>query len=317
MKELLQQIKGLRVLVIGDVMLDRYLIGEVNRISPEAPVPVLAVSEERSVAGGAANVALNLRSLGAAVEVIGWFGEDERGEELIDLLSQSDVSVDAQFRFSSAPTITKSRVTASNQQICRVDRESSPQYYLPDLEKLGSLIADKAESVDAVIVSDYGKGFVSDDLLSLVRSSAQFLSVDPKPSRPLAYSQSDLLTPNRFEALELAGLSRETRCSFPGEEVVQKIFEKFSPRLLAITLGAEGMLLAKDGNILQTIPTAAREVFDVSGAGDTVIASLSLALAAGQPFERAAEFANLAAGVVVGKVGTANVSPVEILDLLP
>jgi len=317
MKELLQQIKGLRVLVIGDVMLDRYVIGEVNRISPEAPVPVLAVSEERSVAGGAANVALNLRSLGAAVEVIGWFGEDERGEELIDLLSQSDVSVDAQFRFSSAPTITKSRVTASNQQICRVDRESSPQYYLPDLEKLGGLIADKAESVDAVIVSDYGKGFVSDDLLSLVRSSAQFLSVDPKPSRPLAYSQSDLLTPNRFEALELAGLSRETRCSFPGEEVVQKIFEKFSPRLLAITLGAEGMLLAKDGNILQTIPTAAREVFDVSGAGDTVIASLSLALAAGQPFERAAEFANLAAGVVVGKVGTANVSPVEILDLLP
>jgi len=317
MKELLQQIKGLRVLVIGDVMLDRYVIGEVNRISPEAPVPVLAVSEERSVAGGAANVALNLRSLGAAVEVIGWFGEDERGEELIDLLSQSDVSVDAQFRFSSAPTITKSRVTASNQQICRVDRESSPQYYLPDLEKLGSLIADKAESVDAVIVSDYGKGFVSDDLLSLVRSSAQFLSVDPKPSRPLAYSQSDLLTPNRFEALELAGLSRETRCSFPEEEVVQKIFEKFSPRLLAITLGAEGMLLAKDGNILQTIPTAAREVFDVSGAGDTVIASLSLALAAGQPFERAAEFANLAAGVVVGKVGTANVSPVEILDLLP
>jgi len=317
MKELLQQIKGLRVLVIGDVMLDRYVIGEVNRISPEAPVPVLAVSEERSVAGGAANVALNLRSLGAAVEVIGWFGEDERGEELIDLLSQSDVSVDAQFRFSSAPTITKSRVTASNQQICRVDRESSPQYYLPDLEKLGGLIADKAESVDAVIVSDYGKGFVSDDLLSLVRSSAQFLSVDPKPSRPLAYSQSDLLTPNRFEALELAGLSRETRCSFPEEEVVQKIFEKFSPRLLAITLGAEGMLLAKDGNILQTIPTAAREVFDVSGAGDTVIASLSLALAAGQPFERAAEFANLAAGVVVGKVGTANVSPVEILDLLP
>ena len=317
MKELLQQIKGLRVLVIGDVMLDRYVIGEVNRISPEAPVPVLAVSEERSVAGGAANVALNLRSLGAVVEVIGWFGEDERGEELIDLLSQSDVSVDAQFRFSSAPTITKSRVTASNQQICRVDRESSPQYYLPDLEKLGGLIADKAESVDAVIVSDYGKGFVSDDLLSLVRSSAQFLSVDPKPSRPLAYSQSDLLTPNRFEALELAGLSRETRCSFPGEEVVQKIFEKFSPRLLAITLGAEGMLLAKDGNILQTIPTAAREVFDVSGAGDTVIASLSLALAAGQPFERAAEFANLAAGVVVGKVGTANVSPVEILDLLP
>ena len=119
-----------------------------------------------------------------------------------------------------------------------------------------------------------------------------------------------------MEALELAGLSRETRCPFPQEEVVREIFKKFSPRLLAITLGAEGMLLAEDGNILQTIPTAAREVFDVSGAGDTVIASLSLALAAGQSFERAAEFANLAAGVVVGKVGTASVSPAEILDLL-
>jgi len=316
MKELLEQIKSLRVLVIGDVMLDRYVIGEVSRISPEAPVPVLAVTEERSVAGGAANVALNLRSLGAIVEVIGWFGEDEQGEKLIDLLNQNEVAMDGHFRFSSAPTISKSRVTASNHQICRVDRESSPQHYLPDLKKLGNLIADKASSVDAVIVSDYGKGFVSEELLSLVRPTAQFLSVDPKPSRPLAYGQPDLLTPNRLEALELAGLSRETRCPFPQEEVVRKIFEKFSPRLLAITLGAEGMLLAEDGKILQTIPTAAREVFDVSGAGDTVIASLSVALAAGQSFVQAAEFANLAAGVVVGKVGTASVSPAEILDLL-
>jgi len=316
MKELLEQIKSLRVLVIGDVMLDRYVIGEVSRISPEAPVPVLAVTDERSVAGGAANVALNLHSLGAEVELIGWFGEDERGAELIDLLSQSDVAVDTRFRFSSAPTISKSRVTASNQQICRVDRESSPQYYQPDLEKLGNLITEKASSVDAVIVSDYGKGFVSEELLSLVRPCSQFLSVDPKPSRPIAYAQPDLLTPNRLEALEMAGLSREIRCSFPQEEVVRKIFAKFSPRLLAITLGAQGMLLAKDGKILQTIPTAAREVFDVSGAGDTVIASLSLALAAGQSFEQAAEFANLAAGVVVGKVGTASVSPEEIVDLL-
>ena len=124
MKELFQQIKSLNILVIGDVMLDRYISGEVRRVSPEAPVPVVAVQEEKSVAGGAANVALNLRSLGAAVEVIGWFGEDERGAELINLLSQSDVAVDTCFRFSSAPTISKSRVTASNHQICRVDRES-------------------------------------------------------------------------------------------------------------------------------------------------------------------------------------------------
>ena len=141
------------------------------------------------------------------------------------------------------------------------------------------------------------------------------MSVDPKPSRLLDYANPDLLTPNRLEALELAALSRETRSPFPADEVVARIFEKCSPRLLAITLGAEGMLLAEEGQVRQIIPTAAREVFDVSGAGDTVIASLTLALAAGQSFERSAGFANLAAGVVVGKVGTASVVPEEIISL--
>ena len=315
MKDLLEQIKSLRVLVIGDVMLDRYIIGEVSRISPEAPVPVLAVRDERSVAGGAANVALNLRSLGANVEAIGWFGQDERGDQLVEILENQEIQVDQSFRFSAVPTISKSRVTASNQQICRVDRESAIDQYHPDLSIVGDLISEKASQADAVIVSDYGKGFVTNQLLALVRENACFLAVDPKPSRLLDYSKPDLLTPNRLEALELAGLSRETRDPFPQEEVVTQIFNKFSPRLLAVTLGGEGMLLAKQGKVECTIPTAAREVFDVSGAGDTVIASLSMALVAGQSFEQAAEFANLAAGVVVGKVGTANVSPEEIIAL--
>ena len=315
MKDLLEQIKSLRVLVIGDVMLDRYIIGEVSRISPEAPVPVLAVRDERSVAGGAANVALNLRSLGANVEAIGWFGQDERGDQLVEILGNQDIQVDQSFRFPTVPTISKSRVTASNQQICRVDRESSIDQYHPDLSIVGDLISEKACQADAVIVSDYGKGFVTNQLLALVRENASFLAVDPKPSRLLDYSKPDLLTPNRLEALELAGLSRETRDPFPQEDVVNQIFNKFSPRLLAVTLGGEGMLLAKQGKVERTIPTAAREVFDVSGAGDTVIASLSMALVAGQSFEQAAEFANLAAGVVVGKVGTANVSPEEIIAL--
>jgi rfaE bifunctional protein kinase chain/domain len=315
MKDLLEQIKSLRVLVIGDVMLDRYIIGEVSRISPEAPVPVLAVRDERSVAGGAANVALNLRSLGANVEAIGWFGQDERGDQLVEILENQKIQVDQSFRFSAVPTISKSRVTASNQQICRVDRESAIDQYHPDLSIVGDLIREKACQADAVIVSDYGKGFVTNQLLALVRENACFLAVDPKPSRLLDYSKPDLLTPNRVEALELAGLSRETRDPFPQEDVVSQIFNKFSPRLLAVTLGGEGMLLAKQGKVECTIPTAAREVFDVSGAGDTVIASLSMALVAGQSFEQAAEFANLAAGVVVGKVGTANVSPEEIIAL--
>ncbi len=313
MKDLLKQIKSLRVLVIGDVMLDRYVIGDVTRISPEAPVPVLAVREERSVAGGAANVALNLKSLGAQVESVGWYGQDSRGDELIQILQSQDILVDPKFRFANAPTVSKSRVTASNQQICRVDREASIDEYKPDLSHLGEIIAEKVERVDAVIISDYGKGFVTNELIALVRKVARFLAIDPKPSRLLNYSHPDLLTPNRLEAFELAGLSRETRDRFPSEQVVKSIFEMHTPKMLAVTLGAEGMLLSKSGKVERIIPTAAREVFDVSGAGDTVIASLTLALAAGQSFEQAAEFANLAAGVVVGKVGTATVSPAEIL----
>lgn len=316
MKEFLDRIKSLNILVIGDVMLDRYVIGEVKRISPEAPVPVLAVSEEKSVAGGAANVALNLKALGANVETVGWFGDDERGDELFDILGQRNIKVDQRFRFSTAPTISKSRVTSSNQQICRVDREASTESYSPDLKVLGSDISKKVKLADAVIVSDYGKGFVTNQLLGIVSENARFLSIDPKPSRLLQYANPDLLTPNRFEALELAGLSRESCDPFPQEDVVGKIFEKFAPKMLAVTLGADGMLLATDGKIDKIIPTFAKEVFDVSGAGDTVIAALTLGLIGEQNFAEAAEFANLAAGVVVGKVGTATVSPEEILGLV-
>lgn len=316
MKEFFDRIKSLNILVIGDVMLDRYVIGEVKRISPEAPVPVLAVREEKSVAGGAANVALNLKALGANVETIGWFGNDERGDELFDILGRRNIGVDQEFRFSTAPTISKSRVTASNQQICRVDREASTECYSPDLNLLGKDITEKVKLADAVIISDYGKGFVTNQLLELVSVNAKFLAIDPKPSRLLQYAKPDLITPNRFEALELAGLSRESRDPFPQENVVNKIFEQFAPTMLAVTLGADGMLLAEDGEIDKIIPTSAQEVFDVSGAGDTVIAALTLGLVAGKDFQNAAEFANLAAGVVVGKVGTATVSPEEILSLV-
>ena len=313
MKDILERIKRLRLLVVGDVMLDRYVTGDVNRISPEAPVPVMTVEDERAVAGGAANVALNASDLGAQVEAVGWFGTDDQGKCLRNLLDEKGIKVDPEFAFEGAPTISKTRVMASNQQICRVDRELASHAYQPDLGVFGDAIRKKAESVDAVIVSDYGKGFVTNELLSLVREASPFMAVDPKPSRLLDYSHPDLLTPNRHEALELAGHSRLTRESLPQEEVVRSICEKFSPAMLAITLGADGMLLARDGKVEKTIPTAAREVFDVSGAGDTVIASLTLALVADASLEEAAELANLAAGIVVGKVGTATASTEEIL----
>ena len=276
----------------------------------------MTVEDERIVAGGAANVALNAAALGASVEVCGWFGNDNQGEKLKGLLVDKGVQVDESFLFSSAPTISKTRVTSSNQQICRVDRESDSDSYSPDLSVLQENLISKVNSSDVVIVSDYGKGFVSDELFSLVRNNAKFVSVDPKPSRLLQYESPDLLTPNRMEALELAGKSRLMKEEFPQSEVVQEIFRKFSPAKLAITLGADGMLLAEDKEIKKIIPTAAREVFDVSGAGDTVIAVLSMALVANGNFEESAQLANLAAGIVVGKVGTATVTTEEIFSLL-
>ena len=316
MKDLLNQIKRLSVLVIGDVMLDRYVTGCVHRISPEAPVPVLTVEEEKIVAGGAANVALNAAALDANVEVCGWFGDDSQGEQLRALLVDKSVQVDESFLFSGAPTISKTRVTSSNQQICRVDRENDPDSYIPDLAILKEILVSKVTSSDVVIVSDYGKGFVGNELLRLIRENASFVSIDPKPSRLLDYQSPDLLTPNRLEALELAGKSRLTKHEFPKTEVVQEIFNKFSPNKLAITLGSDGMLLAQDKKIKKIIPTAAREVFDVSGAGDTVIAVLSMALVSNGSFEQSAQLANLAAGIVVGKVGTASVNTDEILSVL-
>ena len=316
MKKVLERIKNLNILVFGDVMLDRYVNGEVSRISPEAPVPVIRVREEKSVPGGAANVALNLASLGASVETVGWFGKDEQGDQLVEILSKRKIVVDSRCRFSSAPTISKSRITSSNQQICRVDRESNAEAYSLSLDQFGSLLLEKAGNADAVIISDYGKGFVTNEALELLKGTARFLAVDPKPSRPIDYACPDLLTPNRFEALEMVGMSRESHASFPRDEVIEKIFEHFSPKMLAVTLGSEGMLLAEKGKVKSLIPTSAREVFDVSGAGDTVIATLTLGLVVGETFEDSAQLANLAAGIVVGKVGTATVTPEEILSVL-
>ena len=313
MNELLERIKSLRLLVIGDVMLARYVRGEVSRISPEAPVPVLHVDCEDSVAGGAANVGLNAANLGATVDLGGAFGQDEAGERLLALLFERGIACDPAFVSSQAPTICKTRVMAGNQQICRVDREESHQAYAPNLDALSELLAEKARNADAVIVSDYAKGFVNDELLSLLRSEAKFLAVDPKPRRCLNYDSPDLMTPNKVESLQLAGLERGDFGEFPADAIAAAIHDSHRPHRLAVTLGADGMLLIENGKVIQRIPTAAREVFDVSGAGDTVIAAMTLALAAKSTFEEASAFANLAAGIVVAKVGTATVSPEEIL----
>ncbi|MSU67937.1 MAG: D-glycero-beta-D-manno-heptose-7-phosphate kinase [Opitutia bacterium] len=311
---LLKKIAGLRILVIGDVMLDRYIWGDATRISPEAPVPVIDVSRETWTAGGAANVALNIAALGARCTVGGFVGSDESGAKLTQSLERKKIAVIK--TPGSAQTIVKTRVMVQRQQLCRIDLESPPASYGMTALQAQSLFAEEIAACDAVIISDYAKGILNDEVVArvtqLARADGKFIALDPKPKRKLAFHSLDLITPNKRESLELAGLTPAPHTPYPAAEVCTRLHERYGSKHLVITLGEEGMLLSSGGKILGTIPTAAREVFDVSGAGDTALAALVLALTAGAKLENAALFANAAAGVVVGKLGTATVTPAEL-----
>jgi D-glycero-beta-D-manno-heptose-7-phosphate kinase len=315
MKSLLKKISKLRVLVIGDVMLDHYIWGDTGRISPEAPVPIIDIERDSYSAGGAANVALNIASLGAQAAIAGFFGKDDAGKRLEGILAQRGIETIA--TPGSGSTIVKTRVVVRRQQICRLDRESPQHDYQIDESKLGPLFEKAVKAADAIILSDYAKGLLSDALINritgIAREHKKLIAIDPKPRRKLNFYQPDLITPNRKEALQLAGLEPEPHQPFPAAEVCARIYERYKPKHLVITLSEDGMLLSHQGKAGKIIPTMAREVFDVSGAGDTAIAALTLALAAGAVIEEAAQFANVASGVVVGKLGTATVTPEEIL----
>lgn len=315
LSQLLEKITGLRILVVGDVMLDHYVWGNATRISPEAPVPVVDIGRDSWTAGGAANVALNLASLGARCVVAGFIGNDDAGARLKAILHEQKI---ATIRTpGAAPTILKTRVLVQHQQLCRLDREAPPDAYHFPAAKARALLAREIGICDAVILSDYAKGILSNELVArvteLARAAGKFIALDPKPKRKLEFKDLDLITPNKREALQLAGIDLLPHTPFPAAEVCARLHELYRTKHLVITLGEEGMLLSSDGKVLKTIPTAAREVFDVSGAGDTSLAALVLALAAGTPLDTAAQFANAAAGVVVGKIGTATVTPKELL----
>jgi len=312
---LLRKIAQLRILVIGDVMLDHYIWGDATRISPEAPVPVVEIARDTWTAGGAANVALNLASLGAQCTVAGFIGDDEAGIRLKRLLHEKGiVTVTTP---GTGATIVKTRVLVQNQQLCRLDRESPQPHYAVTAAQAKTLFSAAIRAADAVILSDYAKGILSDALVTSVtriaRAAGKLIALDPKPKHPLAFRNLDLITPNKREALQLAGMEPAPHHPFPAAEVCARLHRRYRTRNLVVTLGEEGMLLSAKGKVLKIIPTAAREVFDVSGAGDTALAGLVLALAAGASLEQAAHFSNAASGVVVGKLGTATVTPEELL----
>ncbi len=322
MRPLLAKFPTLRLVVVGDLMLDEYIIGDAHRLSPEAPVPVVLVERETHFVGAAANVARNLVTFGAQAELCGWSGPDPAGQRLRDQLKKHGVACDPRFTRPESPTIVKSRVVVRQQQLCRLDRESVPEAYALHATPARAWIEEKLAGAAALIFSDYAKGALSTpllrDLVPLAKKRGLFVALDPKPRRLLEARGLDLLTPNRAEALELAGFPNDPRLTPPSlDTVCARIHEKYAPRYLVVTLGSEGMLLSETGQPTQRIPTYAREVFDVTGAGDTVIAALTLALAAGATLPDAAHFANTAAGVVVGKFGTATATPEEILNYHP
>lgn len=321
MDALITSLKGLRVAVIGDIILDHYVWGNAKRISPEAPVPVVDVSRDTYIPGGAANVALNVSSLGGKAILCGRTGNDDAGEELSKAVHAAGVSYDPRFGRNDASTILKTRVIAGTQQICRLDREEAPNAYsLEDEDNIWALVQEKIKHVDAVIFSDYSKGIVTSSLVERVQEitagKGVFLSMDPKPRRLIQFSGLDLMTPNRAEAIALSNLEVGPDEVFPADEICQILWQRYKPKHLVITLGSDGMLLSKEGSAVKRMPTMVKEIYDISGAGDTVIAALTSALARGNSFSDAAHFANLAAGVVIGKVGTATVSPEEILNYM-
>ncbi|MDO8539919.1 MAG: PfkB family carbohydrate kinase [Opitutaceae bacterium] len=313
--QLLKKITRLRILVVGDVMLDHYIWGDATRISPEAPVPVVDIARDSWTAGGAANVALNIASLGARCAVAGFFGRDAEGTKLTEILHAKKIATIS--TPGSAATIVKTRVLVQHQQLCRLDREAPPTAYAVDGPQIEALLKAEIRACDAVILSDYAKGVLTDELVARVTKLAQtagkFIALDPKPKRQLTFRGLDLITPNKREALQLAGIEPAPHTPFPAVEVCARLHERFATRNVVVTMGEDGMLLSANGGMLKTIPTAAREVYDVSGAGDTALAALVLALAAGSTLETAAHFANAAAGVVVGKLGTATVTPKELI----
>jgi D-beta-D-heptose 7-phosphate kinase/D-beta-D-heptose 1-phosphate adenosyltransferase len=322
LREILARARTKRILVIGDLMLDEFVWGKVGRISPEAPVPVVEVTGESLYPGGAANVARNLREFIDNVAVVGLIGSDRSGKQLRELLGEQqidtgDVIEDAEFR-----TIVKTRIIARNQQIVRVDREQIRPPSPVQVSRIAADVRRRLAQTDAIIFEDYGKGLLTAELVAQICNDAiaagKIVSGDPNPRHPLEWKNITAVKPNRNEAFLAAGLPWSDPIDpADNDEALLKagetLLEKWDTKFLLITLGEQGMMLFQKGNQPHYIPTKARQVFDVSGAGDTAIALFTLALCCEATPAEAAEIANHGSAVVVGKLGTATVTHEELV----
>ena len=308
----MEKFADVNLLVVGDLMLDRFIWGNVERLSPEAPVPVLRVVSEKSSLGGAANVIHNIRSLGGRVTACGIVGKDEAGKRIVAALGKIGASTAGVIADSRFQTIEKSRIIASphHQQIVRLDRENGQSVRESTLKRLRAFIAAKAPRFNAIVVSDYGKGTIHDEFLAWLADTAGrhkiICIVDPKKENYERYRFPTLITPNKSEASEASGILIADERSLLAAG--KKLLRKWRAQAVLITRGADGMSLFRPGLPAKHFPTEPRDVFEVTGAGDTVVAVCALALATGSGFSDAAVLANIAAGFVGDEVGTVAVS---------
>jgi D-beta-D-heptose 7-phosphate kinase/D-beta-D-heptose 1-phosphate adenosyltransferase len=318
LKEILLNSNKLKVMVIGDLILDEYIWGNIDRISPEAPVGVLECKSENSALGGAANVANNLSSLGCKVYLVGAVGRDEKGKRLKRLLKKRGINYNGVLEDSDRPTTNKIRVIAHSQQILRIDKEDrrTPNNHIKD--KLIHYIEKVITEVDGVICSDYGKGVLSGEVISCVAKSAKkngkIVIADPKGNDYSKYKGINIITPNKKEASEASGININNEDSV--KKAARRLFNIFKGDAVLITRGAEGMSLFQGNGKVTNIPTEAREVYDVTGAGDTVISVFGMVAFAGHDMADAARLSNIAAGIEVGKVGTSVVTKEEMIHYL-
>jgi D-beta-D-heptose 7-phosphate kinase/D-beta-D-heptose 1-phosphate adenosyltransferase len=322
LEQILDRAPSRRITVIGDLMLDEFVWGKVGRISPEAPVPVVEVTKESFYAGGAANVARNLREFVDRVAIIGRFGKDRSGEQLQELLASQKIDTSNAIEDESFRTILKTRIIARHQQVVRVDREQFSTLSSQQIQQAVAAAQNDIPQMDAVIFEDYGKGFLSTEMVSQIadsaRSAGKIVAADPNSEHQMDWHGATVVTPNRAEAFLAAGIAVRDPNPIPPQDVDlhrvgETLLKKWDTKYVLITLGELGMMLFQQNDAPHYIPTKARQVFDVSGAGDTAIALFTLGLVCGATPVEAAEIANHGSAVVVSKLGTATVSRDELI----
>ncbi len=310
MIDILDKIKNARILVLGDVMLDRYWWGSVNRISPEAPVPIVQMEKTSLVAGGAANVAVNLVGLGVQTHLIGIKGNDAEGKALDDVLDTTGISEHTIFPLEGRRTSIKTRIVAHSQHVVRIDSETTAPISTEQADDVFAAVEKSLGECNAVIISDYAKGLLTDELLTKTiasaRSSGKPVLVDPKGRDFAKYRGATVITPNKREAADAASI--DVHAPNAVTEAGRILTDKYDLEALLITEGEDGMTLFERGHAVARLPASALKVFDVTGAGDTVIATFAAAAAAGATLTEAAELANIAAGIVVGTIGTTGIT---------